>query len=99
MGGGHEEGNGEEFLPEATEKLDVKTIEQVVCKEEVDDTVRGKNNSEQISLDKDKKNLWRESESKGLGRILVASRDILPWEQVKQQLRLFPIPKSMSSQL
>ena len=37
MGGGHKEGNGEEFLPEATEKVDVKTIEQVVCKEEVDD--------------------------------------------------------------
>ena len=85
-------------MPEATEKLDVKTLEQVVCKEEVDDTVRRKNDSEQISLDKDKKNLWRESESKDLGRILVASRDILPWEQVKQQLRLFSIPKSMSSQ-
>ena len=86
-------------MPEATEELDVKTLEQVVCKEEVDDTVRGKNDSGQISLDKDKKNLWIESESKDLGRILVASRDILPWEQVKQQLRLFPIPKSMSSQL
>ena len=86
-------------MPEATEKLDVKTIEQVVCKEEVDDTVRGKNDSEQISLDKDKKNLWIESESKDLGRILVASRVILPWEQVKQQLTLFSIPKSMSSQL
>ena len=86
-------------MPEATEKLDVKTLEQVVCKEEVDDTVGGKNDFQQISLDKDKKNLWIESESKDLGRILVASRDILPWEQVKQQLRLFPIPKSMSSQL
>ena len=86
-------------MPEATEKLDVKTIEQVVCKEEVDDTVRGKNDSVQISLDKEKKNLWRESESKDLGRILVASRDILPWEQVKQKLRLFSFPKSMSSQL
>ena len=86
-------------MPEATEKLDVKTIEQVVCKDEVDDTVRGKNNSEQISLDKDKKNLWLESESEDLGRILVASRDILPWEQVKQQLRFFSISKSMSSQL
>ena len=85
-------------MPEATEKLDVKTLEQVVCKEEVDDTVRGKNDSGQISLYKDKKNLWIESESKDLGRILVASRDILPWEQVKQQLRLFSIPKSMSSQ-
>ena len=72
-------------MPEATEKLDVKTIEQVVCKEEVDDTVRRKNDSEQISLDKDKKNLWRESENKDLGRVLVASRVILPWEQVKQQ--------------
>ena len=99
MGGGHKDGNGEEFLPEATEKLDVKTLEQVVCKQQVDDTVRGKNDSEQISLDKDKKNLWIESESKDLGRILVASRVILPWEQVKQQLRLFSIPKSMSSQL
>ena len=86
-------------MPEATEKLDVKTLEKVVCKEEVDDTVRGKNNSEQISLDKDKMNLWLESESKDLGRILVASRDILPWEQVKQKLRLFSFPKSMSSQL
>ena len=86
-------------MPEATEKLDVKTLEQVVCKEEVDDTVRGKNDFQQISLDNDKKNLWIESESKDLGRILVASRDILPWEQVKQQLRLFSIPKSMSSQL
>ena len=76
-------------MPEATEKLDVKTIEQLVCKEEVDDRVRGKNDSEQISLDKDKKNLWIESESKDLGRILVASRVILPWEQVKQQRRLF----------
>ena len=89
-------------MPEATEKLDVKTIEQVVCKEEVDDKVRGKNDSEQISLDKDKKNLWIESESKDQGRILVASRVILPWEQVKQQLRLFLkiiSPKIMSSQL
>ena len=86
-------------MPEATEKLDAKTLEQVVCKEEVDDTVRGKNDSGQISLDKDKKNLWIESESKDLGRILVASRDILPWEQVKQQLRLFSFQKSMSSQL
>ena len=76
-------------MPEATEKLDVKTIEQLVCKEKVDDRVRGKNDSEQISLDKDKKNLWIESESKDLGRILVASRVILPWEQVKQQRRLF----------
>ena len=72
-------------MSEARERLDVKTLEQVVCKEEVDDTVRGKNDSEQISLDKDKKNLWIESESKDLGRILVASRVILPWEQVKQQ--------------
>ena len=95
MGGSHKEGNEEEFLPEATEKLDVKTIEQVVCKEEVDDTVRGKNDSEQISLDKDKKNLWIESESKDLGRVLFASRVILPWEQVT----IFSIPKSMSSQL
>ena len=86
-------------MPEATEKLDVKTIEQVVCKDEVDDTVRGKNDYGQISLDKDKKNLWIESKSKDLGRILVASRDILPWEQVKKQLRFFSFPKSMSSQL
>ena len=85
-------------MSEARERLDVKTLEQVVCKEEVDDTVRGKNDSGQISLDKDIKNLWIESESKDLGRILVASRVILPWEQVKQQLRLFSIPKSMSSQ-
>ena len=94
MGGGHKEQEGrallvkEAFLPETEETLeaegrresDAQRNEKKVCEE-----IESKNVLEEIppyKTEENNQNVWVEAKREDLGRILVASRDIQPWEQV-----------------
>jgi len=60
---------------------------------QADQEIQRKNDFDEISPDKVKsENLWVESEREDLGRVLVASRDILPWEQVVKDEALVLAP-------
>ena len=89
-GGGSELLGKEEVLPQAKEALEIVGRREAEAdrnekcfKKQVDQEIQGKNDVDEISPDKvESENVWVESEREDLGRVLVASRDILPWEQV-----------------
>ena len=89
-GGGSELLGKEEVLPQAKEALEIVGRREAEAdrnekcfKKQVDQEIQGKNDVDEISPDKvESENVWEESEREGLGRVLVASRHILPWEQV-----------------
>ena len=92
MGGGHKEQEGrallvkEAFLAETETEAegrresDAQRHEKKVCGE-----IESKNVLEEIppyKTEENNQNVWVEAKREDLGRILVASRDIQPWEQV-----------------
>ena len=95
MGGGHKEQEGrallvkEAFLPETEETLEAdgrrESDAQRNEKKVVEEEIESKNVLEEIppyKTEENNQNVWVEAKREDLGRILVASRDIQPWEQV-----------------
>ena len=94
MGGGHEEQEGraslvkEAFLAETEETLEAEGRRESDAQrheKKVGEEIESKNVLEEIppyKTEENNQNVWEEAKREDLGRILVASRDIQPWEQV-----------------
>ena len=78
----------EEFLGIVGRREDNVRRKEECFEKKVDQEIQKKNDFDKISADKMEnrsENVWEESEREDLGRILLASRDIHPWEQVSSQ--------------
>ena len=94
MGGGHKEQEGrallvkEAFLAETEETLEAEGRRESDAQrheKKVGEEIESKNVLEEIppyKTEENNQNVWEEAKREDLGRILVASRDIQPWEQV-----------------
>ena len=78
----------EAFLPETEETLEAEGRRESDAQrneKKVGEEIESKNVLEEIppyKTEENNHNVWVEAKREDLGRILVASRDIQPWEQV-----------------
>ena len=78
----------ETFLPETEETLEGegrRVSDAQRHEKKVGEEIESKNVLEEIppyKTEENNQNVWEEAKREDLGRILVASRDIQPWEQV-----------------